>query len=166
MPQPDPSPRSKPAMGSRAATPVPIPVQTDTRNKLKQFIAENTSLGLGTHVVLKLASTLPENQHYKVCADTTKKRVRPSLEEAAAAEFAAAEVPKVPRKQRCVEPPKEVRYDGSDHCILFTTRGKCSFRKTGFCRLNAKNVMSGSASRKKITALTNTIIFEVKVVNL
>ncbi|GFR83059.1 PiggyBac transposable element-derived protein 4 [Elysia marginata] len=67
-----------------------------------------------------------------------KKRGRPSLEEAAAAEIAAAEAPEVPRKQRRVEPPKEVHYDGSDHRFSFTTPGKCSFCKTGFCETECK----------------------------
>ncbi|KAK3701965.1 hypothetical protein RRG08_017855 [Elysia crispata] len=63
-------------------------------------------------------------------ADTSKKRGRPSLEEAAIAE---APAPPVQRKKPRVEPPSEVRYDGVDHRISFTDRGKCSLCKTGFC---------------------------------
>ena len=63
-------------------------------------------------------------------ADKSKKRGRPSLEEAAIAE---APAPPVQRKKPRVEPPSEVRYDGVDHRISFTDRGKCSLCKTGFC---------------------------------
>ncbi|KAK3740579.1 hypothetical protein RRG08_003356 [Elysia crispata] len=69
VPRPSPSPRSRPtsAASSRSATPDPVP--NKPTSKLQELIDEGNSLGLGTHDVMKLAATLPENQNYKICAD-------------------------------------------------------------------------------------------------
>ena len=84
---------------------------------------KHLAMGDAKKDIMKLKKFQSYEAKCLIQADTSKKRGRPSLEEAAIVE---APAPPVQRKKPRVEPPSEVRYDGVDHRISFTDRGKCS----------------------------------------